>query len=951
MAKDTVAEELLKQTRMQARVAKKAASIQNDVALFQPLQPFVKRKGDRSIIWGIAGAIRNAVDRPGVAPTTKPKASDGAESFHFSLTTITKTSPFTRLITGEKEGAAAAHESYIEREDAPELYEKAALRRLETLGLADDLEIAIGGQAYIERKGAVEEAERGDHGLSMYGTLPEDYAERLKFWQEVEKSEREPRHHTLSVDPAKNPSLWAKIAADPAAPSELALAEASPERRLKVAEARAHAVHAYLAATVPPKAKPVATFTPGRGGHVQSRLIISLPYELSASDRAELVKSLCDQLFRNLDTKTESGRTTKVDVPFWSVVHKPEATSDDRNYHAHIVFWERPASIITDPASGQRVWDFACSETKRDAHRKTRTRFPFVQPKVRALNAANWPRLARHAYADLANEMLQARGIDKKLDPRRYDVMGISHEPVRRLKPNEYAKEKKGQATKGGEATTNAQWDRIVDNLDQRFPIAGFRPPPWIENRFDSEIRRWKAHDHPAGHALESAKTRWRLASFNARLNRAEAAAAAVVVEKIRSRLDAPGKSWVPKYPAIGEFLASVTDYYVTKPRKRALEHETTKREMEKYLSDLATARGPVIGNPLSDMLHASVPSVHPHKIKMVDGLAALSQQIIGMIDAGHDVDISAMHRQARADAGLILNADSPPPRQPAPQVTPAPKPVAAAPAVAKPPPTLPKLPPGAKTPFKSTAGRLLVNVDTLRLRARLLKRAADQQVADIEWQIKDHDERQARIAANRKDTVPRVTTSMLIDDRPIAPTPTKPIRATPINPTPPPSLPITRSKTPISVKPLQAPVRPAAQAAPPAASSAAQTPPAAAKPAPVLASQPKPVPSPAPAVPTPVAAPAAPARPAPEPSPAMPTRVRRAASPSEPSPTPPSSDRVPPPSEAPQKAAAVIDPKVEPKTPAPPPEPEPDEKALEHRKKRRRAIHARFGKSQGITR
>jgi hypothetical protein len=267
-------------------------------------------------------------------------------------------------------------------------------------------------------------------------------------------------------------------------------------------------------------------------------------------------------------------------------------------------------------------------------------------------------------------------------------------------------------------------------------------------------------------------------------------------------------------------------------------------------------------------------------------------------------------------------------------------------------------LPPGAKTPFKSTAGRLLVNVDTLRLRARLLKRAADQKVADIEWQIKDHDERQARIAAKRNDTVPRVTTSMLIDDRPIAPTPTKPIRATPINPTPPPSLPITRSKTPISVKPLQAPVRPAAQAAPPAASPAAQPTTEIAKSDPAAAPQ-QPAPSPAPAVPTPVAAPAAPAvkkqpaaaRPAPEPSPAMPARVRRAASPSEPSPTPPSSDRVPPPSEAPQKAAAVIDPKVEAKSPAPPPEPEPDEKALEHRKKRRRAIHARFGKSQGITR
>jgi len=991
MPKDNVAEEVLKQTRMQARVAKKAAHIQNDVALFKPLAPFVKRNGDRSIIWGLASAIYNAVDRPGVAPTTKPKASDGAESFHFSLTTVTKTSPFTRLITGDKEGAAAAHESYIERENAPELYEKTALRRLETLGvadkarLADDLEIAIGGQAYIERKGAVEETERGQQGLSMYGNLPDDYSERLRFWQEVEKSEREPRHHMLSVNPGANPDLWATIQADPAAPHELAAAAALaprliPQRHkgpdapprsepglLKVSEERAHAVHAYLAATVPPKAKPIAEFTPGRGGHVQSRLILSLPYELSANDRADLVKNLCDQLFRNLDAETDAGQPTRVDVPFWAVVHKPEATSDDRNYHAHIVFSERPAALITDPATGERVWDFAYSEKKKDKHRVTRTQKPFVQQKVRSLHDRHWPRLARHAYAALANEMLQARGIDKKLDARTYEAMGIGHEPVRRLKPNEYAKEKKGQATAAGEATTNAQWDRIIDNLDQRFPLSGFRPTPWIENRFDSEIRRWKGYDHPAGHALDSAKTRWRCASYNARLNQAEAAAAAVVIEKIRSRLDAPGKSWIPKYPVIGEFLTSVTDEYVTKPRARARQHEATKRNMEKYLSDLSTAQGPVIGNPLSAMLHACVPSVHPHKIKMIDGLAMISQQIIGMIDAGHDVDISAMHRQARADAGLIPNADPPPPRSPAPEVAPAPKP-APAPAVAKPWPILPKLPPGAKTPFKSTAGRLLINTDVLRMRTRRMIREAQEEADTINRQLGNPNERQAR-----KDTVPRVTTSTLIDDRPIAatpsstsapsqarPSPKAPISVKPINPTPPPSLPV-RPATPISVKPLEPTVRKVAPVAPPPpAPAAAQRMPAAPKPTPAPAPQAKQAPVPAQTTPTQAAAPAASVaekqpvagRTAPAPSVTMPTRVRHAATQVEPSASRPASTHVPPPSEAPQKTAPAIEPKAEVKTPAPPPsEPEPDPKALEHRKKRRRAIVARFGKSQGISR
>lgn len=994
MPNDPVADALLTQTRMQSRIAKKAAQIQQDVALFQPLQPFVKRSDGRTFIWGLATSIWNAVERPGVAPTTKPKASDGAESFHFSLTTVTRTSPFTRLITGEKEGAAAAHESYIERENAPELYEKAALRRLETLGvadkarLADDLEIAIGGQAYIERKGAAEEAESGTQGLSMYGNLPQNYAERLRFWEEVEKSEREPRHHVLSVDPAANPSLWAAISADPAAPPELAAAAALPVRNvqskrlgpdapvrtepglLKISEDRALAVHAYVAAHMPAGEKSVAKFEPGRGGHVQSRLIISLPHELSADDRLQLVRRLCDRLFRNLEITDDEGIAKMVDVPFWSVVHKPEATSDDRNYHAHIVYSERPASLIANPQTGELVWDFAYSETKRDTHRKTRTRFPFIQPKIRSFNERHWPRLARHIYADLANEMLQERGLAKRLDPRTYEAMGITHEPVRRLKPNEYAKEKKGQPTKAGQATVDAQWERITDNLDERFPIAGFRPPPWIENRFDSEIRRWKGYDHPAGHALTGAKERWRRASFSARFLQAEAAAAAVVIEKIRSRLDAPGKSWVPKYPVIGEFLASVTKQYVIAPRTKAREHETTKREMEKYLSDLSTAQGPVIGNPLSAMLHACVPSVHPHKIKMIDGLAAISQQIIGMIDAGEDVDISAMHREARAAAGLIPNADPPAPKpsQPAPAIAPSPTAAAPAPAPSKPPPTLPKLPPGAKTPFKSTAGRLLINTEVLRIRARRVSEAAREKLAFYEAHAKDIAAREAQIEASRKDKTSRVTTSTLIDDRPIAPAPpeprpaiVRPASSTPVRATgttPPPTLPSRLPKSPTSVKPLEPTVRDVAPAAP-APPPVQQTRPPAIKPAAVPPPPIMKAPSPAPAAPAQSPAPLAPAverrpaaaPPAPASSLSMPTRVEQFASHSGLSTAHTARSPLPRSCDAPQKAAPALDPKKTPAPPSPPPEPEPDEKALEHRKKRRRAINARLARSHGIGR
>ena len=108
--KDPIAEAIKKETRMQARVAKQVARMKREITLFQPLQAYVSpRPGGKSLLTGIAAGLYRALDRPGVAPTTKPKSASGGETFHFSLTAVTKTSPFTRALTGEREGAAAAH--------------------------------------------------------------------------------------------------------------------------------------------------------------------------------------------------------------------------------------------------------------------------------------------------------------------------------------------------------------------------------------------------------------------------------------------------------------------------------------------------------------------------------------------------------------------------------------------------------------------------------------------------------------------------------------------------------------------------------------------------------------------------------------------------------------------------------------------------------------------------
>ena len=790
--KDPIAEAIKKETRMQARVAKQVARMKQEIALFQPLKPYVSPSPrGTTLLRGLAAGIYKALDRPGVAPTTKPKSAAGAETFHFALTTVSKTSLFTRLLTGEREGSAAAHESYIERQDAPEVFAQAQARFLEHTGpvssrrLPQDIDLAVQGQEYIERKTAIEAAARDGDGLSMYGNLPADYESRLKFWEAVEGHEREPRTHLLSIDPTKDPEAWSRISSDPAAPPEILAAAALPPRvitvgkgdnqkthqllgQLKLTEARAPAVHDYLK-SIKGSSK-FCYWTPGRGGRIQMRLIISLPYELSADDRLTLLKSFCDEQFRNL--KADDGSRT--DVPFWAVVHKPEATSDDRNYHAHIVFSERPAKLVPNPETGQQVWDFAYAVTKTDKHWNKRTTRPLEQAKIASLRDRNWPKAARETYARLANEMLSLRGIEKRLDPRSYEAMGIEADPIQRLKPNEYAKEKKGQTSVSGDKTIDAQWQRITDSLDKRFPLKALFPPPAQQIRFDSEAARWKTFDHPAHYMLIEARARWRNAWFKSRVLDADAAAAAVAIERIRSKYDAPGKSRLRDFPEVAEFLTAMADKYVAGPRIEAANLRLTQQQMIEYADALTTARGPVIGDSMSQLLHGTVGSVHPQKIKMIDNLVALANGYTRLLQSGVDV---TMDEYIATAEGIRKDA------QPARTTTPRPAAEPTYVTTPKPVTRYAPVPPGTKTPFKSADGRVFGNVSELMFRARKITQAQQDKIRHYEWQKQDDAARDARLAAMNAERHPRVTTSSLIDNRPYSAPPSTPDVARPAAP------------------------------------------------------------------------------------------------------------------------------------------------------------------------
>lgn len=79
-------------------------------------------------------------------------------------------------------------------------------------------------------------------------------------------------------------------------------------------------------------------------GGVYHHVILSLPYELSGAQRAELLQELTQPL-------------RQMGLPYCAALHKPDRRGDQRNYHAHVVVSLRPMRRIEGYA-----WEFETSK-------------------------------------------------------------------------------------------------------------------------------------------------------------------------------------------------------------------------------------------------------------------------------------------------------------------------------------------------------------------------------------------------------------------------------------------------------------------------------------------------------------------------------------------------------------------------------------------------------------
>lgn len=421
--------------------------------------------------------------------TTRPQGQNGAVSFHFSVTTFSKGGQLADVLKGRRSASAALsgggkHQRYIDREDAVEVVQSKEM------------------QSYIDDPSKLEQVFSDGMEVSSFGNIGATKQERDAFWDAVDDAEDKPRKTKVILDPEKDPDVWSKVRKGVAnrvdTPSTLSLALTANQAisetvteadGLKLIDIFQKAGFTRISAEQSVDDLPDApiAFLVGRGGRVQTRLVIELPHEMTPSQRLLLTKEFC-RPYENLG------------LPYWAAIHAPNKHNDRRNYHVHINLYDRPARKIEHPdkpGSGELIWDFSYTRENRDKHRNKWISRPFQQKKLLAIGQEKtWIRTERARFAKLANEHLAAAGAEKRLDPRTYVEMGVAEKARDRVDPASYARERKGLETTQGLKLADQQW---ATNLQSVAAIAkadasyeAYRQA-WLEKALEPQHRRQSA--------------------------------------------------------------------------------------------------------------------------------------------------------------------------------------------------------------------------------------------------------------------------------------------------------------------------------------------------------------------------------------------------------------------------------------------------------------------------
>lgn len=149
-------------------------------------------------------------------------------------------------------------------------------------------------------------------------------------------------------------------------------------------------------------------------GRVQSRFVAEFPHELSPEARRRVLAAFTEEFATR-------------GLPYHAVAHRPDKRGDQRNFHAHLVYHDRPVERVAP-----YDWSFAAKKDRQVSDR-------------------DFPKGMRLAWAEANNRELEREGHAKRLDPRSYDAMGVAKEPEQHRGAIVSARERRDEPSRIGD--------------------------------------------------------------------------------------------------------------------------------------------------------------------------------------------------------------------------------------------------------------------------------------------------------------------------------------------------------------------------------------------------------------------------------------------------------------------------------------------------------------------
>ncbi|ODP37511.1 MobA/MobL family protein [Sphingomonas turrisvirgatae] len=400
---------------------------------------------------------RQAIDLSFPAPPSwRPATRDGATSFHFSFSAISKVRSAAGPGTGgtATTNAASGFERYVTAHDPA-------------------ANLAVGAERYVVD-------EHGHAGQSrtafVVSNISDDPQTREAFWDAAHAASVTPSHPRLEIRPQRGDLAdLARLADEDGTPvavrtalrelaEELARDNAGPRQRVHSIDLD-EAAFDWAGALDQDRYgtrrddRLIHVVRP-RGGVLQWRIETEFAYELDGDDDC----AVAEDFGRMLD---------RLGLKYTIAAHHPTHRNDLRNRHPHILIYPGACRRCDDGS-----WEFGGKLQAGDIalrlgaiDRATLAKLWFEQRSAADVAAL------RRAFADMINARLEQRGVRRRYDPRTFAEMGIVQAPGEHLGSAAAARVDAGDAIDIDRSNAIKGWDgrRRQAARDIAVELAGHR--------------------------------------------------------------------------------------------------------------------------------------------------------------------------------------------------------------------------------------------------------------------------------------------------------------------------------------------------------------------------------------------------------------------------------------------------------------------------------------------